>query len=157
MRAVWGRGCPTPLVEPPGTCARSRAAILGLRQAGLLQAALQEAIIVDSPGPSLGPLRGALTIQAHVLVPGAREAAGGRQAEAPSPRALLFLWLLGAQMVVPLVTQRIIAELRGQREWVLASVARVKSSPPSGGEAYVMQSCPRRWERMGGGGGQLSL
>lgn len=79
----------------------------------MLQTALQEAVVVDGPGPGLCPLRGALAVQAHVVAPGTREAAGGRQARAPAPRALLFLQVLGAQGAVPLRTQCIQGELKG--------------------------------------------
>lgn len=90
-----------------GTCAGRLAAMLGLRQARLLQTALQEAVVVQSPGPCLGALGGTLAVQAHVVAPGAREAAGGRQAGALSPHTLLFLQVLG-----PLGSQWIQVELR---------------------------------------------
>ena len=79
----------------------------------MLQTALQKAVVVHSPGLGVRPLGGALAVQAHVVAPGAREAAWGRQARAPAPRALLFLQVLGAQGAVPLGTQRIQGELRG--------------------------------------------
>jgi hypothetical protein len=77
-------------MEPSGTCAGHLAAVLGLWKASLLQTALQETVIVDSPGLRLSPLRGALAVQAYILPPGAREAACGWQARVPSPWALLF-------------------------------------------------------------------
>lgn len=119
-------------MEPLGTCAGHLAAVLGLRKASLLQTALQEAVVVDSPGPGLGPFRGALAVQAHVLAPGAREAACGRQARAPSPWALLFLQVLGAQGAVPLGTQWIQGELRGQKWWVLGRVGKGHMKSPKG-------------------------
>lgn len=112
-----------PSREPLGTCAGRLAAVLGLRKASLLQTALQEAVVVDSPGPGLGPLRGSLAVQAHVLAPGAREAACGRQARAPSPGALI-LQVLGAQWAIPLRTRWIQGELRGQKWWILGRMGQ---------------------------------
>lgn len=98
----------------------------------MLQTALQEAIVVHSPGLGLRPLRGALAVQAHVVAPGAREAAWGRQARAPSPRALLFLQVLGAQGAVPLGTQWIQVDLRGQKWWVSGRVGKEHIKSPTG-------------------------
>ena len=67
-------------MEPSGTCAGHLAAVLGLRKASLLQTALQETVVVDSPGPGLRPLGGALAVQGHVMAPGTMEAAWGWQA-----------------------------------------------------------------------------
>lgn len=103
----------SPSVEPSGTCAGHLAAVLGLRKASLLQAALQEAVVVGSPGPDLCPFGGALAVQAHVQAPGAREVVWGRQARASSPWALLVFQALGAQGAVPLGTQLIGGELGG--------------------------------------------
>lgn len=88
------------------------ASVLSLWKPSLLQTALQEAVVVGSPGPGLSPLRGALAVQAHILAPGAREAADGGQARAPSPWALLSIQVLGSQGAVPLGTQWIQRELR---------------------------------------------
>lgn len=115
----------SPSVEPLGTCAGHPAAVLGLRKASLLQAALQEAVVVGSPGPGLCPFRGGLAVQAHVEAPGAREVVWGWQARASSPWALLVFQALGAQGAVPLGTQLIRGELggRGRKWWVLGRVS----------------------------------
>lgn len=99
-------------MEPSGTCAGHLAAVLGLRKASLLQTALQETVVVDSPGPGLRPLGGALAVQGHVMAPGTMEAAWGWQARAPTPWALLFIQVLGVQGGVTLGTQRIQGQLR---------------------------------------------
>lgn len=101
-------------MEPLGTCVGHLASVLSLREPSLLQTALQEAVVVDSPGPRLGPLRGAFAVQAHILAPGAREAADGRQARALSLWALLSIQVLGAQGAVPLRTQWIQGKLEGR-------------------------------------------
>lgn len=120
-------------MEPLGTCEGHLAAVLGLRKAGLLQTALQEAVVVDSPGPGLRPLRGALAVQAHVQAPGAREVAWGRQARACYPWALLFLQVLGAQGAVPLEAQRVQGELGwGAKWWVSGRVGKGHIKSPKG-------------------------
>lgn len=142
-------------MEPSGTCAGHLAAVLGLRKASLLQAALQEAVVVGSPGPGLCPLGGALAVQAHVEAPGAREVVWGWQARASSPWALLVLQALGAQEAVPLGTQLIRGELEGgeghEKWWVLGGVSkgRIKSLKSDLTLGYIQgRPRPKNRERM---------
>lgn len=115
----------TPFVEPGGTCTRCLAAVLGFRKASLLQTALKETIVVQSPGPSLSLFWGALAVQANILAPGPREAACGWQGSASFPWSFLSIQVLGAQGTVPLRTQWILAELsRGRNGTSWAGLAR---------------------------------
>lgn len=91
----------------------------------MLQTALEETVVVHSPGPSLGLFWGVLAIQANILAPGPREAACGWQASTSVLWFFLFIQVLGVQGIVPLRTQRIQAELsRGRNSMSWAELAK---------------------------------
>lgn len=91
----------------------------------MLQTALEETVVVHSPSPSLSLFWGVLAIQANILAPGPREAAGGWQASTSVLWFFLSIQVLGAQGIVPLRIQWIQAELnRGQKQYVLGRIGK---------------------------------